>query len=72
MYFHASEWLYAVRALFCSHGTASGQPGPKPGPGAVLRRFRFGNSFTKHRNGGKHDYHQSAGFLPVLYNGFLY
>ena len=72
MYFHAPEWFYAVRAHFCFYGIASGQLGPKPGPGAVPHRLRFGSSFTKHRNGGKHGYHQSSGFLPVLYSGFFY
>ena len=72
MYFHAPEWLYAVRAHFCFYGTVSGQPGLKPGPGAAPRRLRSGNSFTKHRNEGKHGYHQSSGFLLVLYNGFFY
>ena len=62
---------FGFREYFVT-ANASGQLGPKPGPGAVPRRLRFGNSFTKHRNGGKYGYHQASGFLSVLYSGFLY
>lgn len=54
MSFHASVWLYAARAFLRSHGAASGHVGPKPSPGAVPRRLRFGHSSTHNRNGGKY------------------
>ena len=54
MSFHASVWLYTVRAFLRSHGAASGHVGPKPSPGAVPRRLRFGHSSTHNRNGGKY------------------
>ena len=58
MYFHASEWLHAARALLRSYGLASGHVGPKLFPGAAPRRPI--QIYQKNLNGGKADgsYHQ--------------
>ena len=47
MSFHASEWLYAARALLRSHGAASGHVGPRSYPGVAHHRLRFGYPSTR-------------------------
>ena len=39
-----------------------------PAPVPLPTGLRFGSLSIQHQNGGKHDYYQSAGVLPVLYN----
>ena len=47
--FHAPERLHAARAFLRLHG-ASGQVGPKSGPGAALRRTHSDSSVSKNLN----------------------